>query len=64
MFYEVCMDIVEGSELFVWYGDIYFKYMGILIIMKIKLIKIENDGGFGKYIICIVCVIIIFKIKY
>ena len=52
LFYEVCMDIAEGSELLVWYGDTYLKYMGIPITMKTKLTKIENDGGLGMYIIC------------
>ena len=47
LFYEVCKDIAEGSELLVWYGDSYLKYMGIPITMKTKLTKIENDGGIG-----------------
>lgn len=47
MFYEVFKDIVEGSEFLVWYGDSYFKYMGIFIIMKIKMIKMDNEGGIG-----------------
>ena len=50
LFYEVCIDIAEGSELLVWYGDTYLKYMGIPITMKTKLTKIENDGGLGMYI--------------
>lgn len=47
LFYEVCKDVAEGSELLVWYGDSYLKYMGIPITMKTKLTKIENDGGIG-----------------
>ena len=62
LFYEVCMDIAEGSELLVWYGDTYLKYMGIPITMKTKLTKIENDGGLGMYITC-AFTRIIFKIK-
>ena len=52
LFYEVCMDIPEGSELLVWYGDTYLKYMGIPITMKTKLTKIENDGGLGMFNTC------------
>ncbi|KAJ7330631.1 PR domain zinc finger protein 14 [Desmophyllum pertusum] len=47
LFYEVSKDIAEGSELLVWYGDTYLKYMGIPITMKTKLAKIETDGGLG-----------------
>ena len=49
LFYEACVDIAEESELLVWYGDTYLKYMGIPITMKTKLSKIESDGGLGMY---------------
>lgn len=47
LFYEVSKDIAEGSELLVWYGDSYLKYMGIPITMKTKMIKMDNEGGIG-----------------
>lgn len=64
LFYEVCMDIAEGSELLVWYGDTYLKYMGIPITMKTKLTKIENDGGLGMYITCTASARTTFKIRH
>lgn len=64
LFYEVCMDIAEGSELLVWYGDTYLKYMGIPITMKTKLTKIESDGGLGMYITCTARACTIFKIEH
>ena len=47
LFYEVSKDIAEGSELLVWYGDSYLKYMGIPITMKTKMTKMDNEGGIG-----------------
>lgn len=47
LFYEVNKDIAEGSELLVWYGDSYLKYMGIPITMKTKMTKIDSEGGIG-----------------
>ena len=47
LFYETSVDVPEESELLVWYGDTYLKYMGIPITMKTKLTKIESDGGVG-----------------
>ena len=63
LFYEVCMDIPEGSELLVWYGDTYLKYMGIPITMKTKLTKIENDGGLGMFNTCTTRASTTFKIS-
>lgn len=37
VFFEVVCDILEGTELLVWYGDSYLKYMGIPITMKEKI---------------------------
>ena len=37
VFFEVVCDIFEGTELLVWYGDSYLKYMGIPITMKEKI---------------------------
>lgn len=37
VFFEVANDISEGTELLVWYGDSYLKYMGIPITMKEKI---------------------------
>lgn len=50
LFYEVSKDIYEGTELLVWYGDRYLKYMGIPITMKTRIATIdcENSNGPGK----------------
>lgn len=32
--YEVCKDILEGSELLVWYGDSYLQFVGVPICLK------------------------------
>ena len=45
LFYEVCIDIAEGSELLVWYGDTYLKYMGIPITMKTKSYCSANSAN-------------------
>jgi hypothetical protein len=37
LFFDVVCDIFEGTELLVWYGDSYLKYMGIPITMKEKI---------------------------
>ena len=37
VFFDVSSDISEGTELLVWYGDSYLKYMGIPITMKEKI---------------------------
>lgn len=37
VFFEVTCDIFEGTELLVWYGDSYLKYMGLPITMKEKI---------------------------
>ena len=43
VFYEVSKDIYEGTELLIWYGDTYLKYMGIPITMKTKIVTITNN---------------------
>ena len=43
LFYEVTKDVPEGSELLIWYGDSYLKYMGIPITMKTKLAKMDSS---------------------
>lgn len=47
VFFEVTCDIFEGTELLVWYGDSYLKYMGIPITMKEKISAqmLSNLGG-------------------
>ncbi|ELU07782.1 hypothetical protein CAPTEDRAFT_103287 [Capitella teleta] len=34
IFYEVCKDIPQGTELLVWYGDGYLQFMGIPVALK------------------------------
>lgn len=34
IFYEACKDIPEGTEMLVWYGDMYMQFMGIPICLK------------------------------
>ena len=34
IFYEVCKDIHQGTELLVWYGDSYLQFMGIPVALK------------------------------
>ena len=49
IFYETNKDIYEGTELLIWYGDNYLKYMGIPITMKTKIVPLENNiEGMGK----------------
>lgn len=57
LFYEVSKDIYEGSELLIWYGDRYLKYMGIPITMKTRITTIdsENINGLGMYISQYIC---------
>ncbi|XP_076077699.1 PR domain zinc finger protein 14-like [Mytilus galloprovincialis] len=34
IFYEVCKDIPQGTELLVWYGDCYLQFMGVPVSLK------------------------------
>ncbi|XP_055958319.1 PR domain zinc finger protein 14 [Patella vulgata] len=34
IYYEVCKDIPQGSELLVWYGDCYLQFMGVPVALK------------------------------
>ncbi|KAJ8301881.1 hypothetical protein KUTeg_020868 [Tegillarca granosa] len=34
IFYEVCKDIPEGTEILVWYGDCYLQFMGVPVSLK------------------------------
>ncbi|KAK3587274.1 hypothetical protein CHS0354_034419 [Potamilus streckersoni] len=45
IFYEVCRDIQCGTELLVWYGDMYLQFMGIPITLKHNQ---EQSGLPGK----------------
>ncbi|KAL3856561.1 hypothetical protein ACJMK2_011297 [Sinanodonta woodiana] len=45
IFYEVCRDIQCGTELLVWYGDMYLQFMGIPITVKQNQ---EQNGLPGK----------------
>ncbi|KAL3852772.1 hypothetical protein ACJMK2_016388 [Sinanodonta woodiana] len=40
VYYEVCKDITQGTELLVWYGDCYLQFMGVPVAQK----EI-SDGG-------------------
>ena len=42
MYFECNKDIYPGTELMVWYGDTYLKYMGIPITMKEKIPDVVN----------------------
>ena len=57
VFFEVVCDIFEGSELLVWYGDSYLKYMGIPITMKEKISPqmLSNLGRFLQSVIKVAC---------
>ncbi|XP_031549491.1 PR domain zinc finger protein 14-like [Actinia tenebrosa] len=44
LYYEVSKDIYEGSELLVWYGDRYLKYMGIPITMKTRITTMDSEN--------------------
>lgn len=34
IYYEVCKDIPQGTELLVWYGDSYLQFMGVPVSLK------------------------------
>ncbi|XP_060075441.1 PR domain zinc finger protein 14-like, partial [Ylistrum balloti] len=34
IYYEVCKDIPQGTELLVWYGDCYLQFMGVPVSLK------------------------------
>lgn len=34
IYYEVCKDIPNGTELLVWYGDCYLQFMGVPVSLK------------------------------
>ena len=34
IWYEVCKDIPQGTELLVWYGDCYLQFMGVPVALK------------------------------
>ena len=34
MYYEVCKDIPQGTELLVWYGECYLQFMGVPVALK------------------------------
>lgn len=41
IYYEVCKDIPMGTELLVWYGDMYTQFMGIPVTLQ----KLEESGN-------------------
>ena len=57
VFFEVVCDILEGTELLVWYGDAYLKYMGIPITMKEKIPAqmLSNLGRFPSSLLLEAC---------
>ncbi|XP_032241636.2 PR domain zinc finger protein 14 [Nematostella vectensis] len=57
LYYDVTKDIYEGTELLVWYGDRYLKYMGIPITMKTKIAEVDSsiNGVNGESYTCDRC---------
>lgn len=59
IYYEVCKDIPNGSELLVWYGDCYLQFMGVPVSLKEMA-----DGGAQEeseckkqlYLICFISI--------
>ena len=50
IFYETSKDVYEGTELLIWYGDSYLKYMGIPITMKTNIVPLEYYiDGMGNF---------------
>lgn len=54
IYYEVFKDIPMGSELLVWYSDVYIQFMGIPVTMKESIdarnsALLEQDGKFVCY---------------
>lgn len=47
IYYEVCKDILNGMEFFVWYGDCYLQFMGVLVFLKEMV-----DGGVQEELEC------------
>ncbi|XP_070533605.1 PR domain zinc finger protein 14-like [Ptychodera flava] len=52
IFYETCKDIVQGSELLVWYGDSYVQFMGIPVAQKefnhsANLENVDDSEGYN-----------------
>jgi hypothetical protein len=66
VFFEVVCDILEGTELLVWYGDSYLKYMGIPITMKEKISAemLYNLGRFSSFFILVACNVKIMYQRY
>ena len=42
--YEACKDIVEGSELLVWYGDSYLQFVGVPICLNKDAQNASNNN--------------------
>lgn len=41
IYYELCKDIPMGTELLVWYGEMYTQFMGIPVTLQ----RVEDCGG-------------------
>ncbi|XP_064612570.1 PR domain zinc finger protein 14-like [Liolophura sinensis] len=45
LFYEVCKDVTEGTELLVWYGDAYLQFLGIPVTLRDTTIPPTIETG-------------------
>ena len=50
--YEACKDIVEGSELLVWYGDSYLQFVGVPICLKEAQNAVNNSEAESESKLC------------
>lgn len=57
IYYEVCKDIPNGTELLVWYGDCYLQFMGVPVSLKEMADGGAQEESECKILNCFLCVI-------